>query len=247
MNASPVTRPLFRLQRTDPCFCGSGRRFKSCCGSLTEPRNPPHGVHVQRRFLDSETCAEWVRHLDSRPRSPLAVHALDDDEPAGLAKEKTHGRVTDKVDAGELQAAIVERVQEAFATAVPAGLDRRVDWFENPQVLRYEPGGLYGPHADSDHFMPAEGHWRKVIDRDVSILLYLNEDFEGGELMFRQFNYRYRPHTGDLLFFPSHGHYAHQALPVKHGVRYVVVSWAAFVDEPRVLTVRPSGSIDMER
>ncbi len=246
MNTPEFSRPLFQPQRTDPCFCGSGRRFKSCCGSLAEPREPPHGVHVVPGFLDPETCAGWVHRFEQRPRTPLAVHALDDRQPAGLAKESTRGRITDKVDLGEWRNTVVDTVRSAFENEVPAAFGRRIEWFENPQVLRYEPGGLYGPHADSEHFMPSEGCWRKVIDRDISILLYLNEDFTGGELSFRQFNYRYRPRTGDLLFFPSHGQYAHQALPVGSGVRYVVVSWAAWRDEPRVLKLRPSESIYLE-
>lgn len=243
MNATEFTRPLLRLQRTDPCFCGSGRRFKSCCGSLAEPRDPPHGVHVVPRFLDPDACRGWIDYLETRPRTPLAVHALDDSQPAGLARLKTEGRVTDKVDQGERHDAIVAVVRNAFEHTVPDAMDRRIEWFENPQVLRYTEGGQYGPHADSDHFLEHERHWRKVIDRDVSILLYLNEDFTGGELSFRQFNYRYRPRAGDLVFFPSHGHYAHQALPVRSGVRYVIVSWAAFRGQQRVLDMRPGDAV----
>lgn len=246
MSETPFTRPRFQLQRTDPCYCGSGLRFKSCCGSLAEPREPPQGIHVVRDFVDAATCRDWITYLEDRPRSPLAVHGLDDSQPAGLSHQQTSGRVTDKVDQGECREAVVAAVRRAFDETVPDTLGRRIEWFENPQVLRYGPGGRYGPHADSEHFFPREGRWKKVIDRDVSILLYLNEDFTGGELEFRQFNYRYRPRAGDLLFFPSHGHYAHQALPVNTGTRYVVVSWAAYRDEPRVLPGWPSDSIFLD-
>ena len=240
------SRPRFRLQRTDPCFCGSGRRFKACCGSVAEPRQPPHGVHVLRGFVDPAACALWVSGLEGRPRTPLAVHRPDADAPARLGVEATGGRVTDKVDTGERRADIVAAVARAFKGPVAAAFGRRVEWFENPQVLRYGPGGVYGLHADSEHFVKSEDRWRKIIDRDVSILLYLNEDFSGGELSFPHFNYRYRPRAGDLLLFPSHAHYAHQALPVRSGVRYVVVSWGAWRGERRVIGVPPPGSIPME-
>jgi len=239
-------RPHFNLQRTDPCFCGSGRRFKACCGTLADPRAAPHGVHIVPGFLSKEICRQWIQHLESQPRRPLAVHALDENAPAQLAKEHIDGRITDKVEQGGLADEIVARIADAFRGPVAGACGRMVEWFENPQVLRYEPGGLYGPHSDSDHFLPEENSWKKVIDRDVSLLVYLNEEFSGGELLFRQFNYTYRPRTGDLLFFPSHGHYAHQALAVRHGVRYVIVSWAAWQDEPRVLDLRPSDCIYLE-
>ena len=243
METVEIKRPLFQLSRTDLCYCNSGKRFKSCCGSMAENRDPPSGVHIVPNFLPPDTCAAWIDYLESQPRQPLAVHSNDASEPSGLAKEQISGRVTDKVEQGELAEKIVAIVGRAYAEPILASSGRVVEWYENPQVLRYEPGGLYGPHSDSDHFLPAEGLWKKVIDRDMSMLLYLNQDFEGGELSFRQFNFIYRPRAGDLLFFPSNGQYAHQALPVRSGIRYVIVSWAAFRDEPRVMTMRPSDSI----
>ena len=243
METVDIKRPLFRMARTDACYCNSGKRFKSCCGSMAEPRDPPHGVVIVSDFLSSETCRKWVSYLETQPRRPLAVHNNDDSEPSGLAKERISGRVTDKVEQGELKDDIVAAVGHAYTRQVPNACGRSIEWYENPQVLRYEPGGLYGPHSDSDHFLPAEGMWQKVIDRDMSMLLYLNQEFEGGELTFRQFNYIYRPRAGDLLFFPSGGQYAHEALPVQSGLRYVIVSWAAFRDEPRVMSMRPADSI----
>lgn len=238
-------RPPLNVQRNDPCFCGSGKRFKSCCGSIATSRDPPFGVRVAHEFIDPDICGSWVGYLEDQPRRPLAIHESDSSRTAGLRLTQSSGRVTDKVEPGTLQPAIVSAVRRAYADTIPLATGRRIAWFENPQVLRYEPGGLYGPHADSDHFVPAEGRWKKVIDRDISLLIYLNQDFDGGELSFRQFNYRYRPRTGDLVFFPSHGHYAHQALPVRSGIRYVIVSWAACLDEPRVLDLRPSDCIDL--
>ncbi len=188
----------------------------------------------------------WTSYLDSRHSSPLAVHSLNETEHLHLAIERVSGRVTDKVEQGSLESIITGVVAQAFRKPIAAVMNRQIQWFEKPQVLRYEPGGLYGPHADSDQYIANARHWRKVIDRDVSLLLYLNQEFAGGELNFRQFNYTYRPRTGDLLCFPSGGHYAHEALPVKSGTRYVVVSWAAYRDEPKVLKSRPSESIDLD-
>jgi len=232
-------------QRTDPCFCGSGQRFRSCCGSLTHPRKPPHGIHIVPGFLSPEICRQWVQYFESQTREALGVHELDSSSPAGLSNRRISGRITDKVSQGDFAPAVVATVADAFRRIAAPAMGRKIAWFEDPQVLRYEPGGLYGPHSDCDHFIAGENVWQKVIDRDVSLLLYLNQDFHGGELQFQQFNYTYRPQTGDLVLFPSHGHYAHQALPVKNGLRHVIVSWAAYHDEPRVLSLRPSDCIDL--
>lgn len=236
-------RPLFQQQRNDACFCGSGERFKSCCGSLARPRLPPHGVHLLPGFIPGSTCQQWIDYLEQQPRWPLSVNQTDRQESSGLRLQRDPGRVTDVVQQGELQAAIEDAVRRAFQQHASAAFGQSMAWMETPQVLRYEAGGLYGPHSDSDHFNPAEGVWQKVLDRDASLLLYLNQDYTGGELEFAQFNYRYQPQTGDLLYFPSHGHYAHQAMPVQGGVRYVIVSWAAMRDVERVQAEPPPGFI----
>ncbi len=240
-----LQRPLFQHQRKDPCFCGSGLRFKACCGSLASPRLPPHGIHRIARFMAESVCESWVRYFESQHRQPLSINQADQKSESGLRLERDPGRITDVVQQGQLAADIESTVRRAFKELVEPALGHTLAWMEAPQVLRYETGGLYGPHADGDHFNCNTGMWQKVLDRDASLLLYLNRDFSGGELSFPQFNYRYQPETGDLLFFPSNGHYAHQALPVSAGVRYAIVSWAAFHDLPRVQTEPPAGLITL--
>lgn len=245
MQRAPTQRPLFQQQRNDACFCGSGKRFKSCCGSLAKPRLPPHGVHLLPGFMAAERCREWVDYLELQPRRPLAINQPDQQENSGLRLQHDSGRVTDVVQQGDLQAPIEAAIKQAYQQHANIVFGQDMAWMETPQVLRYEAGGLYGPHADSDHFNPAAGVWQKVLDRDVSLLLYLNQDFTGGELEFAQFNYRYRPQAGDLLLFPSHGHYAHQALPVLNGVRYAIVSWAAYLIAERVQAEPPQAHIKL--
>jgi len=247
MKLAESKRPLFRPLETDPCFCDSGVQFALCCGSKSETRKPPHGVRIIPEFLPLETCQQWVRYFEAQPRQALGVHGFNESRPSRLSQQSTSGRLSDKVKQGALSEQVKQTIQRAFLQQISQEMKRPVAWFENPQVLRYAPGGCYQPHADSDHFIARERIWQKIIDRDVSLLLYLNQEFEGGELNFRQYNYTYKPKTGDLIFFPSHGQYAHQALTVKSGIRYVIVSWAAFRDQPRVLNIRPDNCIDIDQ
>jgi predicted 2-oxoglutarate/Fe(II)-dependent dioxygenase YbiX len=111
---------------------------------------------------------------------------------------------------------------------------REIEWFEKPKVLRYGPGNYYGVHADNCYRARTDNFWTKKIDRDISLLIYLNEDFEGGSLSFEKFFYSFQPRVGDLVLFPSDNRYKHCANPVRSGTRYAVVSWGAFLGEPRV-------------
>jgi predicted 2-oxoglutarate/Fe(II)-dependent dioxygenase YbiX len=117
----------------------------------------------------------------------------------------------------------------------------RVDYWEYPDILIYPPGGFYVPHNDGEAVEhDPEGYvweWRRTMDRDISVVWYLNEDFEGGELMFPLFQHSIRPATGMVVTFPSTHEYAHTANPVTGGMRYAVVTWMAVVGTARV---RPS-------
>ncbi|MGI9293584.1 MAG: 2OG-Fe(II) oxygenase, partial [Pseudomonadales bacterium] len=120
-----------------------------------------------------------------------------------------------------------------------------LDWYERPDLLCYTTGGLYKTHADAENYNSVSKMWEKVLDRDLSLLLYLNNDFSGGNLVFTKFNYHYQPQKGDLLVFPSDHRYEHRAEQVTAGTRYAVVSWAAIKDGERVNYRLPNNAIMM--
>jgi predicted 2-oxoglutarate/Fe(II)-dependent dioxygenase YbiX len=63
-----------------------------------------------------------------------------------------------------------------------------------------------------------------------SMLFYINDDYEGGELYFPALNFEYKPKAGDFITFPSYEKYTHGVRPVLSGSNRYVVSgfaWAA--------------------
>ena len=203
-------------------------------------RNPPHGVILQKGWLDSAQCDELVAYLEEQPRQRLVTF----DGHTGQ-QQYDRDRVTDWVPLGSQQPTIIENVQTALREVAEPKFECRINWFLMPQVLRYESGGHYIRHADSEQMNPDNNTWHKVADRDVSLLMYLNDEFAGGELFFPNFNYRYQPEKGDLVLFPSDHRYMHEAETVTSGFRYAIVSWAAKVGEPSVQDAIPDGAIFM--
>jgi predicted 2-oxoglutarate/Fe(II)-dependent dioxygenase YbiX len=59
----------------------------------------------------------------------------------------------------------------------------------------------------------------------LSVLLYLNDDYEGGEIEFRQSGLKFKPEAGSVLFFPSNFLYVHEVYPVTRGPRYALPNW----------------------
>ena len=86
-------------------------------------------------------------------------------------------------------------------------------------ALKYEPGGFYTWHTDHCAAIP----------RTFSAILILNDDYEGGELCFREPNgeneIKIENKKGKLILWPSNFMYPHTVKPVTKGTRYSVVTW----------------------
>ena len=99
--------------------------------------------------------------------------------------------------------------------------------YEPVQFLGYPPGGHYKGHNDGEHFNYETRQWERLMDRDVSFLFYLNDQYGGGELEFYDLGLTIKPKKGMMIAFPSYKDFAHKVHPVTWGHRYTLVSWVA--------------------
>jgi predicted 2-oxoglutarate/Fe(II)-dependent dioxygenase YbiX len=239
----------------DPCPCGSGKSFVSCCGNYDAPfwnrqasgRIPGTFFDAQfARYVANEPVCEYegkslppgilVRQLDAKysleeiTRQLLATedaHPALVKDAASSQRRAISNRVTGIVEQGAMAARIVDLVRRLYANEVEPFFGCKLRSMETPQVLRYTRGSHYKPHSDSDVINPQTRRWRKAQDRDYSLLVYLDEDYRGGELVFPNFDFKLRPRAGMLAAFPSDCRYLHGAMPVLSGVRHAIVSWCA--------------------
>ena len=101
--------------------------------------------------------------------------------------------------------------------------DGSQSWMEHHQVLRYTVGQKYDWHSDTTDW--TEG---KSSGRIMSVVAYLNNDFEGGSTEF--IDGARKAKTGNSLFFPSNWIFYHRAQPVTEGVKYALVTWYHITD-----------------
>lgn len=91
-------------------------------------------------------------------------------------------------------------------------------------ILRYEADGGHLPaHQDLG-----------VSSRVISTVSYLNDNYDGGEIEFRQSGVRIKPEAGSIVFFPSNFLYVHEVMPVTSGTRYSMPHWYHHLKEPRM-------------
>lgn len=218
----------------EPCFCGKKKAFGVCCGSKKRDRKPPSGVIVKRAMVKAAFCDNLVAYASQQHGKMLGVTAKDQNH---VAEVKSIDRQSMAVDLNEKGQAIYSLVEKIFKNVVSSQLKMDVKHFVYPTLMRYESGGYYHAHTDSEIYNWELGRWEKRADRDVSLLIYLNNDFEGGDLHFNYFHYSLSPRKGDVVLFPSDHRYMHEAEMVSSGTRYVIVSWGSTREASGQLTI----------
>jgi PKHD-type hydroxylase len=110
-----------------------------------------------------------------------------------------------------------------------AGWNLELSCAEAFQLGRYTDGGHYDFHIDNAGFQTMKSdNIMNGTTRKLSMVCWLNEDFEGGEFEFHTsvssgFDRIIQPTKGTIVFFPSW--LAHKVHPVTEGTRYSLVTW----------------------
>ena len=96
----------------------------------------------------------------------------------------------------------------------------KMNYWEVMNCIRYGEGQHFQEHADHGFSYSAT----------VSLVAYVNDDYEGGELFFPKINLNIKPQAGDLYIFPSTYLFSHRAMPVKSGMKFSIVTMLDYND-----------------
>ncbi len=121
-------------------------------------------------------------------------------------------------------------VVQAINRCIAAATATEPGWGEPLNILRYTPGQQYKPHHDGTS--PDN-----VSVRNLTALIWLNDQFDGGETDFPKINVRVRGSVGDMLVFKNvldNGEFdarmIHAGLPVAEGVKWMASRWIRGTD-----------------
>lgn len=188
-------------------------------------------VLIQPKVITPEAIQFLINHANKSPKEQMGVF---DGEKANQKQEEHPSKVdleARNVKAAEIES-ILPQVKELYDNIVHHIINPfynfKIRDSEMPQLLAYEPGGHYQAHVDAvARWKNPDGTmiWKKSIDRDLSTVLFLNDNFEGGEFVFPDLRVRIRPEPGLLIAFPSSQFYVHKVEPVISGTRYTMVNW----------------------
>lgn len=86
------------------------------------------------------------------------------------------------------------------------------------QVLQYDKDDFFRVHHD--HYAESTN-----FSRLLTVCIYLNDDYEGGNLDFPSIGKSFRFNTGDVIVFPSNWMFYHGVTPITSGTRFSIVMW----------------------
>lgn len=87
------------------------------------------------------------------------------------------------------------------------------------RINRYSSGGFMSEHIDNIH----HSHGQQYGYPHLSVLLFLNEDYKGGEFVVA--DNEYKTSKGSAIIFPSNFMFPHKVNKIEYGTRWSVISW----------------------
>ena len=187
-------------------------------------------ILIQPNVVTKDGCKYLTDYTRKAQKDIMAVYDADKSNKTKTDQRKIDTKVRDVKCADIIP--ILPEVKELYDNIVINVINPfynlTIRDSEVPQFLYYEKGGHYKPHYDAEALWTnpdGTQQWKKSVDRDISTILFLNDDFEGGEFIFPKYRIRIRPEPGLLVAFPSTHHYLHGVEPVTSGDRIVSVCW----------------------
>jgi len=177
-------------------------------------------VHAVPRFASAAEC-QWL----IASAAPRLDRAGVYNNPTGVDPGRTNQFAPFNFACSDL---VVEMIRQRIANQIGAPLD----CLEMAQVLHYGVGQEFVLHCDFLDPQSLRAEIERNGQRVATVLIYLNESFEGGETSFPRLGINHRGKTGDLLVFGNvdgaggpDPRSQHAGLPPTSGEKWVFSQW----------------------
>lgn len=163
----------------------------------------------------SATWYETVSAPDGEGDNPVVNHDIRRGLNFGLFPEIRNSSNPDL-------AAMGQAIDFMYKISEPAVNDYKSRYYSYDAVdyfgwvmLKYREGDFFSGHTDASHDFP----------RQMSLVYYVNDDYEGGELEFPHIGLTIKPIAGELVIFPSNYLFLHSAKHVTKGTKYSIINF----------------------
>ena len=174
-------------------------------------------------FLTANEC-DQICEISRNKLTPSKVYTSNDDQ------ENNTVRISDQCWLKDLDDTIIKRISERVAKLTQTDIKSQ----EELQVVKYSEGGFYRPHFDACNKETDDcSRLNKGLGpRYITFIIYLNDDFEGGETFFPRIDKYVVPKKGKAAIFynlDNEGEILpkslHGGVDVKNGEKWIANKW----------------------
>lgn len=174
---------------------------------------------VRENFLTPEECR--LLHETFAANRDLIKQDVNNDYWNGRIIF-AHDLLQKSPEAAELLKTASQRTVKALADFYAF---KKTLYADTVQLVHWPEGKFMPPHADN---CEPDGKPNDVPWRDYGAVIYVNDDYEGGELYFTKLDMVLRPKAGMLAAFPATLSHEHAVLKVAKGERVTLPAFYTF-------------------
>lgn len=109
----------------------------------------------------------------------------------------------------------IENIMNLCSADYSKQIKEDVGFADSFRIQKYNTGQQMGNHVDNQDYNDS---FQKL---SFSLVFYINDDYEGGEIEFKEQGIKIKPEAGSLIMFPSVAPYYHRAHIITAGNKYM--------------------------
>jgi prolyl 4-hydroxylase len=189
-------------------------------------------IQEVKKFIDEDTC-DRIIELSLEKLRPARVLS-------GTSSTESIHRTADYTWIENQESELVTKIKDKICEMINISPEKT----EDLHIVRYNIGGEFKEHFD--FFIPQTDYYDNCMNRGGqrthSIIIYLNDDFEGGETYFPRESVKIKPEKGKLVMWSNITEDGrldfdklHSGLPITSGTKYIATIWVREKEFPKNL------------
>ena len=178
--------------------------------------------------------ANWIGYYTDVVSDELCDKIMDYSDNVKQLKKSTYSTSTGKSDRSDERVKMDDgwfrngeqyynEIKDCFMVALKNYQEKHHDClcqrYTDFRLNKYSKGGFMSRHIDNIH----HSHGQEYGFPQASVLLFLNDDFKGGDFIISDITYKTK--KGSAIVFPSNFMFPHEVKLVEKGTRYSIISW----------------------
>lgn len=181
--------------------------------------------YIEHNFIDQETVNKFLNYIEKYHHQYGELGNSNQIETYWKGRSIFYDAINDnsvKMEMGNVRDRLIKRVEQILKE----NLNIEDELFGDLLAFSRWPVGYdLKPHADSEN---PNNQPHPFSHRNFGAMVYLNDNFEGGEIFFPNQNFSMKPVPGTFVVFPGTINYLHGVKTITQGERYTLSSFLTF-------------------